>query len=454
MIIVQDIDILYMYEHVARELDVACAVKCIAEQHYDIRIELVQYPYGLPQAFGKFRPLVVVVPFFYDEPRPTYFSCLLEWRKSVYLNLAWEQLLYEGNRGAKTPRGELACNHVIHQAWSDSFADYLQEQGIPEEHIFVNGNLVYTLYEEPYRQGFEQRIDLALKYQLDSTKRWIFFPENYNWAFYPKGKLESFIQQGLDRDEVFALKSFCRLSLEEVIKWCSAVASHGNVEFIVRPRPSTPLNDFRAVVRQIIPAIPDRLHFIKEGSVREWIMASDIVISSYSTSLIEAAIAGRTTYMLEPYPILESLCMDWHDLVTHIKTQSEFENACLNRLEIEEDNRLGTWARTTMMAQGDSIWNLVDFLDRICRGEIRCPPFPTRKSATPPGRSWAPTWLLFEYRRICWKRKRRHAATQISHSYEKDVLSHIEIERGINKWRQVLAGYDARKRDRDALKEC
>ena len=445
----QNIDVVYLYEHVARELDVACAVKCIAEQHYGIRIQLVQYPTGVPRALSQFRPRVVALPFCYTEHEYSDL-CLLDWRKSVCFNVAWEQLLYHGNREAKTPRGEFSCKHVIHHAWGDFFCEYLQERGIPKEHIFVNGNPAYMLYEEPYRQYFDQRSDLASKHQIDPAKRWIFFPENYNWAFYPEGKLKSFIRQGQHRDEVFAMRHFCHLSLEEVIKWCGAVASHDNVELIIRPRPNIPFDDFRSVVQRIIPAIPERMHFIKDGSIREWIMASDVVISSYSTSLIEAAVVGKTAYMLEPYPIPGSLYMDWHDLIPHINTQSEFQNACLKCHEGGANNRLGIWARTTMMARGDAIWSLADFLARLCMGEIRHPPFATRRSATSAGRFPLPAWFLFEYRRIRWKKKRRIKPSEISVGHEKDVLDPNEVEQRVNRWKRVLADYTIDKNKRDA----
>ena len=62
----EKIEVLYTYEHVARELDVACAVKCIAEQHLGIRIELAHWPNGLPLSFEQFRPRIVVLPYYYN----------------------------------------------------------------------------------------------------------------------------------------------------------------------------------------------------------------------------------------------------------------------------------------------------------------------------------------------------------------------------------------------------
>jgi len=435
----QSVDVIFLYEHVARELDIACAIKCIAEQHYGTTIELVHYACGAYQAVDQFRPRVVVLPFCYTERE--YYPYLLKWRNAIYFNLNWEQMLYRGNREAKTPRGVFAREHVLHHAWSNHFADYLQQKGIPKQHIVVNGNPAYMLYEKPYRSYFKQRADLAAEYRLDPKKRWIFFPENYNWAFYPDEKLQSFISQGQDPQDVCAMRDFCRLSLEEVMKWCNAVASQGDVELIIRPRPATPLNDFKSAVRQVVPVISDSMHFVKEESVREWIMASDVVISSYSTSLIEASIANKAAVVLDPYPIPDPLRVDWHDLVVHIKTQSEFEDVCLNYADAGENSQLGQWARATMMACGDAIWNLADLLAQIVRGKIRRPPVFPRKIVTAPSRYPLPAWLVFEIRRMRWKAPEPNSTPAISSGHEKDVIDTSEIKQRITKWKQVLADY-------------
>ena len=208
----QDIDIVYLYEKAVRELDVACAIKYMAQHLYGLRIEIVQQNYGYPQAFEEFHPRVVVLPFCYQER--SHNAYLLQWRKAVYFNLTWEQLFYPGNRTAKTPRGEFAVNHCLHHAWGDFYADFLRQQGIPNKHIFVNGNPAYALYDEPYRQYFKQRSDLASQHGLDPVRRWIFFPENYNWAFYDESMLQQMIGDGQAPDQVFAMRDFCRQSFE------------------------------------------------------------------------------------------------------------------------------------------------------------------------------------------------------------------------------------------------
>jgi hypothetical protein len=432
----RDVDVILQYEVAVRELDVACAVKCIGERHFGLQVELVQWPYEIAQATRRFRPRVVILPHFYhEEERNLHADSLLGWFRAVYLNLAWEQLLYRGGRERKLPRGELATKHVVHHAWSDAFAKLLRQQGVPGEHIFLNGNLAFALYEEPYRRYYLQRADLARRHQLDPSKPWIFFPENYNWAFYSDEQIGWFAG---DHDEGKAMARFCRLSLDEVLMWCGALSERGNVELIIRPRPSTPLSEFEAAVERILPAIPGGMHLVKEETVREWILASDVVISSHSTSLIEAAVAGKRAYMLEPHPIPESLHMGWHDCTPRLRTQAEFEDACLAQAEQRAEAELGAWARSTMMARGDAIWNLVDYMAQVSHGEAPHPPYHTRSSL--PRRFGLPAWLSVEGRKLyrAWKRLRKHPDAPVRPEHEKDFVGKNEIRRRTERWAEIL----------------
>lgn len=446
----EDIDVIYLYEHVARELDVASAVKCIAEQHFGIRIELAHFPSGLYRAFSQFRPRIVVLSHCYSAKN--FSKIFLEWRKSLFFNLSWEQLLSEATRKEKAPDDEFARNHVINHAWSNSFANFLQDHGVAKNNIFINGQPAYMLYKEPYRRYFKQRLTLANNHNLNMNRRWIFFPENFWRAFHTDKIFDMLESQWFDRERAYTMKRFARQTMEATMKWCATIANHSDIELIIRPRPATPLNEFKGAVQQIIGATPNRMHFIKEDSVREWIMASDIVISSYSTSLIEAAIAGRSAHMLEPYPIPEFLQVDWHNYITRIKTLDEFERVCTNCHTIADNSQLANWAHTEMLAHGDAIWNLADFLAKLCQGEVRHPPFPSRKIVTRPGRLRLPKWALFEYRRIRHKKVRRNmAADFLPAMHENDHLNQTEIEERTNKWKRVLSGYDYRKTERSGV---
>lgn len=435
----EEIDVVYLYEKVLRELDVACAVKALAKRLYGLRIEIVQQNHGYSYALRNFRPRVVVLPFCYQNRSNNIY--LTNWRKAIFFNLTWEQLFYPGNQTAKTPRGNFAIHHVIHHAWSDFYADFLKQQGVPEQHIWVNGNPAYALYDAEYRSYFKKREELASQYQLDVDKKWVFFPENYNWAFYDDGMLNQMIHDGQMPDDVYGMKEFSARSFEEVMRWCNVLADSENIELIIRPRPSTLLDDFIEKIKTIIHTIPKQMHINQHETVRDWILSCDTVVSSYSTSLIEAAIAGKSIYMLEPYPLPVSLRQDWHKLLPHLTNEQEFLSSTLGKSTKNTGKSLEQWARTTMISRGDPIRNLTDYLARLCQGKINRPLIPSRKSVTLPGRIPFPSWMLFEYRRLITRLRPPDAIlpSQIHPEYKNDVVNLVEINQRVNQWTDLLS---------------
>ncbi len=430
----REVDVVYLYEHAARELDVACAVSACL-RNAGVEVEIVHWPTGFPVTVTRLRPQLVILPFCYTED--SYEALLAYWREAIFLNLSWEQWFYPGNQKAKTPRGEFAVNHVIHQAWSETYQDFLLRNGLAEKNIFLNGQPAYALYDEPYRGYFPSRAELALLHGLDPSRRWVFFPENYNWAFYSEATIQQFMRGGQSLEEIREMIEYCNRSLADVLQWFAHIAQKENVEIILRPRPSATLENFQETVNKILPEVPSHLRIIQHGSVREWILASDVILSSHSTSLIEGAVAGKPVFMVEPHPMPAALKVEWHDLVGRLKTCEDVHRACAGTFNVE-DSRLGDWARGTMMRRGDAIRNLADFITTLRSGKKDAPPPPPRAVATP-SLKWIPpamAWSL--YRRV--KQSLRFRATDgIEPEFVKDVVSREEIEAHIRRWTNGFA---------------
>lgn len=428
------VDVVYLYEHAARELDVACAVAARLRKDYSIYAEIIHWPTGFPQAVTHIRPGMVLLPFCYTER--SYEALLAYWREARFFNLTWEQLFYAGNQKAKTPRGEFALNYVIHHAWSEFYADFLMQNGLAEQRIFLNGQPAYTLYESPYKAYFSSRTDLAERYRLDPSRRWILFPENYNWAFYSAATIKRFIESGQSPADVRAMQEYCERSLHQVVQWLADVANDDKFEVIIRPRPSTTLAEFRLAMEKILTKLPSHLHVIQQESVREWILASDLVFSSHSTSLIEAAVAGKPVFIVEPYRIPEPLKVEWQELLMHVRTRAQFLEVCCDNHQ-SKDDRLAKWARDTLMSRGDSIANLADFIASLLNGKIDLPPFPKPEIATPTLRWIPPAWIWSIYRQL--KQEVRHPTTSgVELGFVKDAVKPKVIERNIQKWTHLL----------------
>jgi surface carbohydrate biosynthesis protein len=429
------IEVVYLYENVAREMDVACAVASLLRQRHGITVHIVQWPQSVPTLYGRVSPQVVVLPFCYFEHS---FDCLLEWRTAAFVNLSWEQIFYRGNVKAKTPRGAFAISHVLHHAWSEVYAEFLREQSIAERHIFVNGHPAYGLYAEPYRRYFVGRAELASRHGLDPGKPWVFFPENYNWAFYSDEMLQFFLRAGQSPDDVQEMRDFCANSFRQVMQWFAAVARTNEVEVVIRPRPSTPASQFRAAVEAIVPDIPRAMHIIQDETVREWIMGSDVVLSSHSTSLIEASLAGRRAWMVTPFPVPAPLRQEWHNLVPHLTTEREFVAACLDGTDQTPDDRLANWARATFISRGDPIANLADYIARVATGRADRPAVPSRLCATAQGdRPDVPKGIWFLFRRLRSMYRRLVPFTP-DFTRLREFVSVGDIQQRIERWEALL----------------
>jgi len=390
------VDVCVLFERAARELDVATALAHVLSRRHGLTTEIVQQYEARATIFGRITPDIVVLPYAYHQRYNNHF--LLRWRNATFFNLTWEQLFYPGVAAAKSPSGEFAVNHVIHNAWSDAYADLLRARGVPEAHIFVSGHPAHALYREPYRRYFKPRSQIAEENGLDPTRVWVFLPENYNWAFYDDAMLAELIRSGQPAAQVAAMREVVTKSFEAAMRWCSAVARRADVELIIRPRPTTPPQLFRNRLEEIIGRLPTNISITVSETVREWILASDVVISSYSTSLIEAAVAGRPSFILEPIPWPESLHIEWHDLLPHLRSEEELI-ATVSTPPKDHESPLGRWARSALMSRGDPIVRIADELAAIRSGSVPVPDPPPWRSITPEVHSAIPPRLLYELRR-------------------------------------------------------
>jgi surface carbohydrate biosynthesis protein len=433
----RDVDVVLLFEKAVREIDVACALKHILARRHGLTAEIIQQNHPDRDLVRGIAPKVVVVPFCYQQRSNNFF--FMRWPGAAVFNLTWEQLFYPGNAVAKTPRGEFAVRHVIHNAWSESYADLLRAQGVPEPHIFVSGNPAYALYDEPYRRYFKSRGELASQEGLDAERTWVFFPENYNWAFYERPMLEQMVRDGQPVEQVDSMRDLVTQSFEMAMRWCAALARRGDVEVIIRPRPATPVDVFRRRVEEVLTDIPARISIIQRDTVRDWVLATDVVMSSYSTTLIEASIAGKPAFIVEPIAWPDALRQQWHSLVPRVTTQDEFIAVASGRPPPDED--LGRWARSTMLANGDPILLIADQIAAIRRGAVPVPAPAPWRSITLPSRYPLPGRVVYELRRHLRPLLPPPASPAVEAESLEDVAAVREVPDRVRRWQSLLDDY-------------
>jgi hypothetical protein len=423
--------VLWLVEHVARELDVACAVKCLAEARFPVEVSIRNiYLHARENLLGP-APDIVVHPFFYFAAGALGTEHYVRaWPRAVHFSLAWEELFYAATARIKGPSDDFARRHVLHHAWGSFYRDFLIRHGVPPEHILVNGNPAYQLYKPPYVRALPARAELAARTGVDPAATWIFIPENYRWAFTSDRKLERMAAADDHRRDLEEMKTHCIESLRLLMGWCQRAASRGGVALILRPRPATNTRHMEAFREEVVGSAVPGFHITKEGSVREWIVASDAVLSSFSTSLIEAAIAGKPIHMIEPLPLPAGLHIDWYAHVDRLRTEEEFAAACERGAGSDNWRRLSAWAHAELLANGDPIAGLAEIVGRLADPSRRLAPRPPRRG------------LLDAIRaRLDSRRARREGAETIHmnpDTHEADVFSDRDVEGRLARWRTAL----------------
>lgn len=425
------VKVLWFVEHKARELDVACAVKCLAEERYPVEVSVRNIYLHAREILDAPAPQVVVHPFFYHaEGALGTQHYVRAWPRALHFNLAWEELFYASNARIKGPSDDFARLRVLHHAWGDFYRSFLVRHGVPPDHIVVNGNPAYQLYRTPYSRIAPSRQALAERFGLDPAARWLFIPENYRWAFTTDHKLRRIAASDEHYGELLGMKDHCIRSLETLLGWCREASSRPGVEIILRPRPATNSRHMLEFCQARQGDLPSHFHVIKEGSVREWILASDVVLSSFSTSLIEAAIAGKPIYMIEPLPLPEGLSSSWYQHVDRTRELDDFLRAASREDRGGSPGALREWAQTELLARGDPIENLADLVGKLARSDQRLAPLPP------------PVGLLGRLRERRSSRlacaEGKSAIDMNRDTHEGDEFTEEDVQKRVATWRSIL----------------
>jgi surface carbohydrate biosynthesis protein len=442
----RNIDILFFIEHVDRELDVAACLVERLERRFAIHAEVRNFYSDMRFCLRRYNPAIVVTPFFYYLDHHPMKDYVAAWPKATFFNMAWEQILYKVHTNVKIPKDRFAKTNVRHVCWTERYRKLLVEQGTDPDHLVLTGNPVMKFYDEPYRGYFKSRKHLAQDYGLDPNRKWILFPENYRWAFLSQSQLNAVARQDADPDELSEAAAYCRRSLTTLFAWLVDLSGPNAPLVILRPRPATALEELETFGRRATNADLPNLRIIKAESAREWVMAADHVISSYSTTLIEAALAGKSVHVYSPEPFPEGLQDEWYEFVPMLKDRQSFVSTLQSPADPSSGERLAQWARRCLLPAGDPIQLLSDAIARL-HSDLAL----THRRDIPDHKRLRNGQVVIERARKLLQRQ--HAFHRMRHrlddsyvftsrKHEKDVFGADDVANRASRWHDVFAGRD------------
>ena len=349
-----DPEIVILVEHISREFSIASILKMMLESKYgyNVQIQSIYDTHNL----NKISPKILLTPFF-RSLNSMIFPFVYKWNQARIINLSYEQVFRSHQIKFREPKGSFVKNEVLHVSWGEDFSKFLLQNGVSVENIVLNGNLQYQLYKYPYRNVSYDRNFLSSKYNISSTKKWILFTENYGAIFGGDKSVTHPLME--DRITSEKVKTFVNKSFVKTMQWIDQISRINDLEIIIRPRPRTNKENLINYYKKINGTINSNIHFIKEDQARDWILSSDIIVSNYSTTLIESALADKKTFMFEPFLFPKYMVSEWYLYVPKIRTFDDFKscikNNVLNNSNVED---LKKWAFNTISPNFDVIDNL------------------------------------------------------------------------------------------------
>ncbi len=437
----RNIDVLFFIEHVDRELDAATCIVEMLERDHGITADIRNFYSDMLYCLGRYRPAVVVTPFFYFLDHHPMKDYVAAWPDAAFFNMAWEQINYKMNETVNIPKDSFARDKVKHVCWTKKYRDQLLGFGIASDNLILTGNPVMKFYDPSYRDYFKSRGELAATYGLDPARKWVLFPENYRWGFLSPTKMQTFIAQDARPEHLIAAHEYCVRSLTALFQWLQELDRPDDPLVIMRPRPATSVQEMTDFMQRAVPRALTNLHIIKQESAREWIMAADHVISSYSTTLIEASLAGKPIHVFSPEPMPEALADEWYEYAPMLTDKESLLTAIREPRHQTTSVQLESWARKTLLPVVDPLQTIAEGIARLHASLAK----PHKRSKPDHARLW-PGRALIErlrnrlqlsprYHELLRKRDQRYGFTVRKH--EKDIFGAHHVAARVARWRTL-----------------
>ena len=336
------VDVIFWVEHKDRELDSYKEVAKILKEKYNLT-SLIISNFFHSYLLWIYKPKLIIWNNLTDNKGwPDGFIWNLYKDDLVYISHRWEQLLSPINFKFKAPKNNFEKKKVKLFAWNEDFKNYLISYGVKKENIFVVGNIANNILFNMKNKKNEFREKLSNEFNLDKEKKWLFLPMNYNWAFFTDEMVKSRIKRGYDKKIAREYREYAKKCLREFVFFIDEL-SKKDFEIILRPHPSITEDDYKKVFKDILGYIPNIL-INKSYSIREWIIASDIIGSSWSTSVWDAYQIGKKAFYFTPYKRSTWLDTFWMKEVSNIKNIKEFEEFEKKEIKNLNKNSIDTYA--------------------------------------------------------------------------------------------------------------
>jgi hypothetical protein len=311
-------DFVIFYEHVDREYEIAQILKTrlskISKKRGIILSIIFQRHLLL-----RYRPKLIIYPSLaWMEINKIYHI----YKGGVdIVTLNYEQMLSVFNERSKTPQGNIIKNKVLHFAWTDKYREYLYKNGVSIDNIQVVNKYAYQLMREKQSLRNEENSKLKSIYN-----KIVFVPLTDLQAFKNNKRIRKEFGSGVLFEDAVKRRDFVFGSVKIILGWIYSYAkNYPSVCFIIRPHPSVGFENYKSLCEQmVLPNLENIIYNYKESAI-DFFDASDILVTNYSSLILDANFCGLKGVILEPLSFPEYLKYEWFDDFDRITNYCDFE---------------------------------------------------------------------------------------------------------------------------------
>lgn len=294
------LDFLILYEHIVREYESITLLKAELEKRgYSAEIMQLLDTKKLKYFTWK-KPKVLVASAMYDDKTVNSFVYNNVGVCNKVVNLHWEQVLSEEQENSPFFNCGGAAAYATHTCWGRRRQERLIKYGVPAENTAITGPVQMDFLRPQFKGYYKDRDRLCRQFGLDSGKKLALYISSFSTAYMSDreiSELNDLAGVGFDNFRITSRKTM-NTTLDWVDRFLSSPRGE-DVEFIYRMHPS----EWDSPILEEMAAKHGNFRLISDYSVKRWIEACDVIFTWMSTSIAEIYFAGKSCYVLRPYPV-------------------------------------------------------------------------------------------------------------------------------------------------------
>ncbi len=220
------------------------------------------------------------------------------------VNLRWEQIYTNENEGNQYYGGypHERATDAWHICWGGGIRKNLIKSGVKPAKAVMTGPVHMDFLRPEFSQFYLDKEHLFKLYGLAVDCTTVLFISSFSYTDISSYQ-KSVISRQLRINKTETINEFISLSRKSkmgILCWIEKLLlDHNDLQFIYRPHPMEKQDKALFELEKKYP----NFRVISEFSVKQWILACDLIYNWYSTAAAEAFFAGKSTFLLRPYAI-------------------------------------------------------------------------------------------------------------------------------------------------------